>query len=389
MADPARILILFSDTGGGHRSAAEAVIEALEQLAPERFAIRMVDIFKEYAPPPLNLAPAMYPYMVRLPHAYRIGYRLSDGHPQARLLTGATWPYVRRAARRVAREHRPDLVVSFHPLAIAPVIKGLGPHRPPFITVVTDLVSAHALWYHRRVDLCLVPTEQARQRALRFGLRPDQARVVGLPVSARCCQPLGDRESLRTALAWPKDRPMVLLVSGAEGMGPVFEVARGIAERAGNFGLAIVAGRNERLQQRLKAVAWEVPTFLYGFERRLPEMMRAATMLVTKAGPGTIAEALNAGLPMVLFSRLPGQEEGNVAYVVEQGVGVWAPGAALAAQAVHNWLSEPEMIERAASACRRIARPQAAREIATIIARFLAPSNPSAQSYPASAADPA
>ncbi len=376
MADPARVLILFSDTGGGHRSAAEAVIEALEHLAPQRFAIRMVDIFKEYAPPPLNLAPAMYPYMVRVPQAYRLGYRLSDGHPQARLLTAAAWPYVRRAARRVAREHRPDIVVSFHPLAIAPVIKALGPHRPPFLTVVTDLVSAHALWYHRRVDLCLVPTEAARLRALQHGLRPEQVRVVGLPVSARCCQPAGNREALRAALGWPTDRPMVLLVSGAEGMGPVFDVARAIARAGGHFGLAIVAGRNERLRQRLQAVAWEVPTFLYGFERRLPEMMRAATLLVTKAGPGTIAEALNAGLPMVLFSRLPGQEEGNVDFVVEQGVGVWAPGASLAADAVHQWLSQPQEIERAASACRRIARPQAARDVASIIAHFIAPTTP-------------
>ncbi len=389
MADPARILILFSDTGGGHRSAAEAVIEALEQIAPQRFAIRMVDIFKDYAPPPLNLAPAMYPYMVRVPQVYRLGYRLSDGHPQARLLTGVTWPYVRRAARRVAREHRPDLVVSFHPLAIAPVIKALGPHRPPFITVVTDLVSAHALWYHRRVDLCLVPTEAARLRALQCGLRPEQVRVVGLPVSSRCSAPIGDSKALRAALGWPEDRPVVLLVSGAEGMGPVFDVARAIASPGGNFALAIVAGRNERLRQRLQAVAWEVPTFLYGFERRLPDMMRAATLLVTKAGPGTIAEALNAGLPMVLFSRLPGQEEGNVDYVVEQGVGVWAPGASLAAQAVHRWLSRPQQIERAAIACRRIARPQAAREVAALIAHFLDPTTTTARRHPPSASQAA
>ncbi|MEW6569054.1 MAG: glycosyltransferase [Chloroflexota bacterium] len=385
MADPARILILFSDTGGGHRSAAEAVAEALEHLEPQRFAIHMVDIFKEYAPPPLNLAPAMYPYMVRIPSAYRWGFRLSDGHPQARLLTAATWPYVRSAARRIAREHRPDLVLATHPLAIAPVLKAFGPRRPPFLTVVTDLVSAHALWYHRRVDLCLVPTEAARQRALVCGLSPERVRVVGLPVSAGYCQPAGDRPSLRAALGWPSDRPMVLVVSGAEGMGPLFGVARAIARPGGDFGLAIVAGRNERLRQRLQAVEWEVPTFIYGFERRLPEMMQAATLLVTKAGPGTIAEALNAGLPMVLFSRLPGQEEGNVAYVVEQGVGVWAPGAARAAQAVLAWLSEPEIIEKAAAACRRIARPQAANDIARIITSFLTPADPASHERPASA----
>jgi 1,2-diacylglycerol 3-beta-galactosyltransferase len=363
----ARVLILFSDTGGGHRSAAEAITEALELRFPGRYTTVMVDAFKDYAPRPLNRAPQAYPGMARHPYAWGFSYRISNGHSRARMLTGATWPYVRRAAQRLVWEHPADVVVSVHPLFIAPVIKALGRPRPPFLTVVTDLVSTHALWYHRLADQCLVPTDWARRRGLACGLDPSRVRVVGLPVAQRFCQPAGDRQALRAALGWPADLPMVLIVGGMEGMGPLGETAQAIAAGGGDFGISVIAGRNERLRQRLEAMEWPVPTFVYGFERRMPEMMQAASILVTKAGPGTITEAVNAGLPMVLYSRVPGQEDGNVAYVFEEGVGLWAPGAERTASAVRDWLAHPEVIARAAASCRRIARPGAALEIADII----------------------
>jgi 1,2-diacylglycerol 3-beta-galactosyltransferase len=64
----------------------------------------------------------------------------------------------------------------------------------------------------------------------------------------------------------------------------------------------------------------------------------AADVLVTKAGPGTICEALNAGLPMALYSRLPGQEEGNIDYVCKNGAGVWAPHPECIVAALRNWV---------------------------------------------------
>ncbi len=385
MSEQPRILFLFSDTGGGHRSAAEAVIEALEGAYPNRFDIRLVDAFKEYAPRPLNYLPASYPFMVRSPRAWGLGYRISNGHGRARAMTGIAWPYVRAASRRLLAETKPDLVVSVHPVLVAPVIRALGHDRPPVLTIVTDLVTTHALWYHHRVDLCLVPTESARQRALAFGMRPEQVDVVGLPVSERFCQPVSDPLRLRQELGWPPDRPMVLVVGGGEGMGPLYEIARALASKGGNLGLAVVAGRNTRLQVQLETTPWEVPTFFYGFERRMPQMMQAASLLVTKAGPGTVTEALNAGLPMVLYGYLPGQEEGNVGYVVEQGVGLWAPGPERTATAVSSWLSRPEELKQAAATCRRIARPDAAKRVAEVIAstlsrRFPSPA-PGAQSF--------
>ncbi|MCI0521919.1 MAG: glycosyltransferase [Chloroflexi bacterium] len=366
-ANKPRILFLFSDTGGGHRSAAEAIIEALHLEFGNRVITEMVDIFKDYAPRPLNRMPDWYPQMVRVPRAWQVGFHISDGHRRARLITASAWPYVRHAVRKIVAQHPSDLVVSVHPLANAPILRGLGKQRPPFVTVVTDLVTAHALWYHRRVDLCLVPTESARQRALDLGLVESRVHVVGLPVADRFCTPHGDAQALRASLGWPANLPVILLVGGGEGMGPLEKTAQAIARSNLPVFLAIITGRNQALKARLEKRDWPMPTRIYGFVREMPDFMRAADILVTKAGPGTISEALNAGLPMILYSRLPGQEDGNVDYVVSEGAGVWAPRADMIVNALRSWLERPERRSQAAAACNRLARPDAARQIARIL----------------------
>jgi 1,2-diacylglycerol 3-beta-galactosyltransferase len=367
MNERPRILFLFSDTGGGHRSAAEAIIEALEDHYPGQCQCSLVDVFKEYFPSPLDVLPEAYPYMAKVPEAWELGFRLLDGQRRGRALNAAFWPYIRSRVKQLVEEQPADLIVSVHPLLIAPVLKALGADRPRFITVVTDLVTGPVLWYHRNVDLTVVPTVESRLRAIESGVPPERVRVVGLPVAQRFCQPVADEASLRRRLGWPSGLPVVLLVGGAEGMGPIYQTARAIARLRMNFALAVVAGRNESLYRRLKQVDWEVPTMIHGFERRMPELMQAATLLVTKAGPGTIIEAVNAGLPMVLYNRIPGQEDGNVDYVVEKGIGTWAPSPRSTATAVRRWLEQPAAMRRAKETALEIARPSAAVEIAEIL----------------------
>src|SRR4030065_2724110 len=173
------ILFLFSDTGGGHRSATEAIIEALQLEFGDRISTQMVDIFLDIAPQPLSSLPKWYPYMVRFPEMWGFSYNLSNGSRRARLIVESTYPYVRRTLHKVVNKYPADMIVSVHPLANDPFLHALRKHHPPFITVVTDLVTTHALWYHREADLCLVPTDAAYQRGLLSGLKPEQLRGVG------------------------------------------------------------------------------------------------------------------------------------------------------------------------------------------------------------------
>lgn len=363
-----RILFLFSDTGGGHRSATEAMIEALESEFPGRFETHMVDFFREYYPRPLKYAPEIYPPLSRVPSAWAFSWRVSDGKGRTRAVNNLAYPYLRKAAQRLVRENPADLIVSVHPLVNTTLARAMRRSPRPFITVVTDLVSTHAFWYDRRADLVVVPTEQAREKAVEYGVAAGNLRVIGLPVAAGFSRPLPDRAGWRTEQGWGNDRPVVLLLSGGDGMGPVRRVAKAINEARLPVSLAVVCGRNTDLLEDLRAVDWHIPAHLYGFTTQMPEFMAAADVVVTKAGPGSISEAFIAGLPIILYARLAGQEDGNVSYVIDQGAGVWAPRPREVVDALRGWVENPATLAEAAAASRRAARPDAARQIAGLIA---------------------
>lgn len=366
-----RLLFLFSDTGGGHRSATEAVVEAVEALAGDSVDIRMVDFLRDHAPAPFNRLPEIYPAMVKAPAGWGIGYKLSNSPRRVRAISRLVWPYVARAARGIIGDPPPDLIVSFHPLANEIVAKELARRpetsRPPFVVVVTDLVSTHAFWYLGARDLTVVPTGPARAHALACGMKHADVRVIGLPVAARFCRPVGDVCALRAELGWDPARKIVLIVGGGDGMGPLEQTARAVAESGLDVGVAVVTGRNAALFERLTAAVWLVPVYVYGFVRNMPDLMQAADILVTKGGPGTISEALNAGLPVIVYSFLPGQEAGNIPYLTEHGAGTWAPTPQAVADGLRAWLEDPSAYDKAVSAARDLARPEAAREIAHLL----------------------
>ncbi|MFO7583992.1 MAG: glycosyltransferase [Anaerolineales bacterium] len=367
------ILFLFSDTGGGHRSASEAIIEAVHAQYGDSVTTEMVDIFKEYAPRPLNRMPDWYPYMVKAPDLWGASFKISDGRARARAITATFWPVAARYARQIINQHPSDLVVSVHPFATTFILKALGNNidRPPFITVVTDMVTTHALWFDQRADVICVPTDIARQRALEFGMPPAKVLTVGQPIAAKYCAPVGDKLALRKSLGWPEDKFTVVVVGGGEGMGPLAQTARAIGESGLDLSLVVVAGRNERLRKSLQNINWTIPAFIYGFTRDLPDFMRAADVLVTKAGPGTIAESMAAHLPLILYARLPGQEDGNVAFVRYTNTGVWAPTPQRVVSTLRLWYDSPEEREKVVEACMRVARPDASNEIARVIGKQL------------------
>ncbi len=350
----------------------EAVIEALELEFGNALTTETVDFFKDYAPAPFNKMPDWYPEMVKAPRLWSASFYATDGRARARVITATMWPVVRHAAMQLIKGHPADLIVTVHPFANTFALKALGREHPPFITIVTDMVTTHALWFDKRADLILVPTETARQRAIAYNMAEEKVRVVGLPVADRYCAPRGNKRALRQKLGWPLDKPIVLIVGGGEGMGPLAKMARAVDESGLDLGLVIVAGRNQRLKTNLESQAWENPALIYGFTHNMPDFMRAADFILTKAGPGTIAEAINAHLPIILFSKLPGQEDGNVTFVEEEGTGVWAPTPQLVVRALTRWISRPQERAQVIENCKRVARPESARLIARSIREMIA-----------------
>ncbi len=373
MTEPApapakRLLFLFSDTGGGHRSATEAIIETIDLEFPGRFDCAMVDFFREYYPTPLNRAPEIYPEISRVPQAWGLSFKATNTRSGSNVLNDLSYPYLRKAAKRLVAENPADLIISVHPLVNTHLARAMRKSPRPFITVVTDMVSTHAFWFDRRADLVVVPTEQAKAVAVRYGIPAGNLRVVGLPVANRFLTPLPDRDAWRRDMGWRTDLPVILVVGGGDGLGGVKRIAKALNRSDFQATLVVICGRNEDLRRDLEAVDWQLPAHIYGFTREMPAFMRASDIMVTKAGPGSISEAFICGLPILLYSRLPGQEDGNVDYVVEGGAGVWAPRARDALAVLRQWVTDPAERARVARASAGLARPQASHQIARLIA---------------------
>jgi 1,2-diacylglycerol 3-beta-galactosyltransferase len=378
----------MSDTGGGHRSAAEAIAEAVHQLYGEACRVEIADPWADHTPFPINRLGQLYsPLVNRSTILWKFIFRSTSNRRVLSFLVKIFWPAIRKSMKDFLRQSNPDVIVSVHPVLTYFSIRALQEAnlRIPFVTVVTDLVSLHPLWLCPETDSCLVPTELARNRALANGLPLEKIKVVGLPVSLKFAKGAGEKEILRDKLGLERDRPTILVVGGAEGVGKVYRIARAIARTRVNAQLVVVAGRNHRLRRRLQKVDWQIPTTVLGFVANMPELMGASDVIVTKAGPSTISEALAAGLPILLSSFIPGQEEGNVEYVIDNGVGTWAEKPQLVAATLAQWLQpENETLTYMAQKAQRLGRPQATLDIAATIFNLAQASGSSTQSLPLS-----
>ncbi len=265
------------------------------------------------------------------------------------------------------------MFVSVHPLINIPLLRAMRRREifKPFLIVVTDLVSTHAAWFASEASQIIIPTQQAVRKAIRANVKPDQLKIIGLPVADRFCKLVGEKKGIREKLGWPKDKLIILLVGGGEGMGPLEEITREINNANLDAGLVVITGRNKRLKEKLESIKWSIPVHICGFVKNMPDFMRAADILLTKAGPGTISEALIAGLPIILYHRISGQEEGNVSYLIDEGAGVWAPETEDIIETLKYWLENPSKRQEAVDNAKRLARPGASREIAREIASRL------------------
>ncbi len=406
-----RILFLIADTGGGHRSAANAIRAAMTLIAPEtdlpedpaparmdpasfpfdphdfvpaawgatarRWHAIIPDIFQECGLPPLRRTVRLYGSTVtHRPTLYAGLWHATNTRATYAALAALNRSMMRGGLLRLLDRVRPDVIVSVHGLLTKPVLDVLHQMRVrvPIITVVTDLIRFHRAWATPDVDVCIVPTAAARDLTIAMGMPAERIRLLGMPIHPKFCLPSTGTERMRADLGLERDRFTVLLVGGGEGLGHLGEASRALARSGLPIQLIVVTGRNHALQQALQAehAAWPVPAAILGFVDTMPDLMRASDVIVTKAGPGTIAEALACGLPIILTGAIPGQEVGNIEYVESQGVGKLATTPGTIVQAVHSFVvADPADYARRRAHARDLSHPRAAFEIASAILGFV------------------
>lgn len=368
---PKSVLVLTCDSGGGHRSVADAITGALQNLFPGKYRFHLKDIMADCFAFPLSEAGRAYgPVVNRLPRTWGLLWHFTNGRRRSPLLLSLVAPLAYGKLGEVLRHTQPEIVVSTHPWSNH-LPAWLLQHRDlsiPLVTVVTDPVSIHHWWLYPEVEFCLVPTEQAQRQAIAAGLPPYKVRVVGLPVGLEFIGEFSDKSEARKRLGLAPETTTILVSGGGDGMGGVFPVARAVAGIAREIQLVVVTGRNQALKARLETTPLGVPTTVVGFVDNMADFMRAADLLITKAGPSTISEALACGLPMLLSGALRGQEEGNVDWALETGAAMLASNAQDLTSVLQNLLRDGrQVLTNMAEKARQAATPEAALLAAQLI----------------------
>jgi 1,2-diacylglycerol 3-beta-galactosyltransferase len=347
MQSKKKILILTADAGFGHRSAANAIAASVMNTGGTSFECRIFNPADDPRTPDIIRRPqADYDWTVRtVPHTYQLSYEISDTYPASRAIEIFVSQCMFELFEELLKTYTPDAVISTYPLYNTALHSALVRTQLniPFFVVITDLTNVHHLWFQPGPDWFFVPTERARQAAIRSHIPPERIVVTGIPVDTRIAQEKRSKDSLRLSLGWDPNMPVVLAV-GSNRVMNLLDYLHAVDRCKSPLQLAVVAGGNNNLFEKTRASTWQSPLHCYNYTENLHEMLHAADLLMTKAGGLITSEALACGLPLIFVEAIAGQETGNMQYVCKNSAGVMAKTPLEALSTIEGWLAKNRMV---------------------------------------------
>jgi processive 1,2-diacylglycerol beta-glucosyltransferase len=364
-----RLLILSASAGAGHVRAAQA-IERAAQAAGAAREVHHVDalqyttkLFRRlYAQTYLDLVNQAPPLL-----GWLYDYLDTPWRGQRRRLALDklnTRPFV-----KLLEAYQPDWTVCTHflPAQIIAWLRGKGRLRTRHAIVVTDF-DVHAMWLSREADRYFVALDETRAHLERLGIPGEKITVSGIPIDPAFAT-AKDARAMRVKHGLEPDRITLLVSAGGFGVGPVERLVRSLLELRHPAQAVVICGRSAELKRQLEALAAEVPVgagvrlHVVSYTTDMDEYMAAADLLVGKPGGLTTSEALARGLGLVIVNPIPGQEERNADHLLEQGAAIRCNNLPVLAWKIDRLLDNPERLAAMRAQVRRLARPQAARDI--------------------------
>lgn len=331
-------MFAISDTGGGHRSAADAIIAAIHPNYNVQCAI--VDLLRATGFPGLKQAPEIYDYC-SINHLWlnNLFFKKTNSIKRINALTRIIYFQCRQHLERQLTTIKPDLVVAVHPLVIGllHLVRKMSNGTWPIITVVTDLVTIHASWATPGADLYLVPTQEAVHTLLKYGIPSHRIIYTGFPIHPKFTHNQSTQSQARRELGIKLDQFTVLITGGGVGAGNMSEWVNTLEEQCTDKQILVVTGNNKQLYNELsKNKKASRSIHVYGFVNNMETLMSASNVIVSKAGPGTLMEGLITKRPLIITEAVGIQETGNIDYITKKGLGHYCPAPQLACQKINE-----------------------------------------------------
>jgi UDP-N-acetylglucosamine:LPS N-acetylglucosamine transferase len=375
-----KILIISSDTGGGHRSAAAAIVAGLQKFVEsESYAVRVVRAVEESHHLSAKLV-RLYNWLLRnkqhwMKYFYWVMNRVRP--ETSEFFHSRCIGYVRDIFERWC----PHIVISVHPLTqhiFARVLKELGlAERIPLVTVVTD--PGYGFWRGWACDevrLYLVPSEEARQQLIDYGVAPSRIKVSGMPVHPKFAFP-GEQAAkvARKALGLDPEKFTVFVNSGWEGGGNIPAIFRELLRGELDIQAIFLAGKNEELKTEVEALAADAkfPIKVIGYSDHVEQLMAAANVMISKLGGLTTFEALACRVPIIadaITEPMP-QEAGTANLIIRRGAGILLKRAKDVVPVVRRMMEDTAHYSAMRAATIGLAIPNATRQIVEEIRALL------------------
>ena len=364
-----RILILSASVGSGHVKAAEALATSF-RARPDVEDVLVDDSLDHTNVLHKQLYSTLYKRLSAMLPEFLGWWYVSSDEPwvsdKSRLALDLpqALPLV-----NLVREFEPDSVICTHfmPAGVLSFLIGAGRLETELGIVVTDY-HFHAFWITRAFHWYFVAQEEDRIHMEGLGLPGDRIHVTGIPVERQFSFPV-DREAVLKRHNLDPAKPTLLVAGGTLGLSPAAAVVRRLLQLDREFQAIVVCGKNEDVRKEIEAITSEQKERfrVLGFSGEMPDLLGAATLLLSKPGGLTTAEALARGLPMVILDPIGGQEERNSDVLLEAGAAVKCTEVTVLNHKLQRLLDDPARIAAMSENARKLGRPDAADAIARIV----------------------
>jgi processive 1,2-diacylglycerol beta-glucosyltransferase/1,2-diacylglycerol 3-beta-galactosyltransferase len=349
-----RILILYLKTGGGHISASRSLAEEIQRRKIPDTSAEIVDGIAEDATFVRWVVEAGYRQLSgRYKRLWAFVYEITRLRffAEIGIWLFAVFTY-RRLSRLIRDKQATRLVVTHHLLEKATeiAIKRSG-REVPTVTIVTDPISAHPIWFHEHPFPFIVFTQTARELAMkRHKVAPERVREFPIILNRKFKEKLPEERvnELRHEFGFRPDRPIVLIAGGGEGLPGGALIFRELLRSRVDFDVALVCGKSRELYRTAQLylrLSRRKNGKVFGFTRQMYELMNLADIIVAKAGPATVMEALVLEKPLVIVSYMYGQERGNVDFVVKNRLGFFIERPSEIRKRIEEVVSEPGKLD--------------------------------------------
>lgn len=319
-----RVLILTSYvTGHGHKSITNALEEELKKVPDVVY--KSVEAFEFAGKMGLRIGKLYAPIIRTSEDMWKFIYKMSESEPQ--LVESVVKKLIKNKFIKLVNQFNPDIIVTVHPAFNSAVIDLLRKYKTKkdikFATVFADLISISPLWVDPRADLMIAPTKEAWVYALKNGADEDKMAIINLPVRKEILDAGAKIKMVDEKAIREKKEVDFLIMSGGEGSGDMGGIIEKLL-KVPNSRVSAVAGRNTKLKEVLekKFEADLDRVTIYGFVKDVENLMITHDIAIVRGSPNVLMECITCDLPVIVTGALPGQEEGNIDFILLNDLGM-------------------------------------------------------------------